>query len=77
MTVLTKFLPSTMTSRGFAALRTKQAELRLKRQRARVQREEVTRITQELADCSNRQLADLGLCRSDIPAVARGTYRRA
>jgi uncharacterized protein YjiS (DUF1127 family) len=77
MTTLTNFSPSTMTSRGLAALRTKQDQFVLRWQRARAQRAEVFRITQELADCSDRQLADLGLCRSDIPAVARGTYRRA
>ena len=74
MATLSTFLPSTMASRGFAALRSTQAQLRLKRQRARKQCEEVSRITRELADCTDRQLADLGLCRSDIPAVARGTY---
>lgn len=77
MSTLSTFLPGTIVSRGFAALRTKQDELGLRWQRARAQRAEAFRIMQELADCSDRQLADLGLCRSDIPAVAHGTYRRA
>jgi uncharacterized protein YjiS (DUF1127 family) len=53
-----------------------QSQLLLKWQRAKAHRAEVFRITQELAGCTDRQLADLGLYRSDIPAVARGTYRR-
>ena len=77
MAALTNFSPSTMTSRGLSALRAKQDQFVLRWQRAQAQRAEVFRITQELASCSDRQLADLGLCRSDIPAVARGTYRRA
>jgi len=76
MAVLSTFLPSTMTSRGFTAIRTKQSQLLLMWQRARAHRAEVFRITQELAGCTDRQLADLGLYRSDIPAVAHGTYRR-
>jgi uncharacterized protein YjiS (DUF1127 family) len=35
-------------------------------------RQEIARITRELESMSNRELAELGLCRSDIPAVARG-----
>jgi uncharacterized protein YjiS (DUF1127 family) len=41
-------------------------------QRARAQDREVFRITQELAGRSDRQLADLGFSRADIPAIARG-----
>lgn len=77
MNTLSTLLPGTIVSRGFAALRTKQDQLVLNWRRARAQREEEFRITQELADCSNRQLADLGLCRSDIPDVAHGTFRSA
>ena len=40
------------------------------------QRRRVARYTRELEAYSNRELAELGLDRSDIPAVARGTYRR-
>ena len=34
------------------------------------------RVARELARFSDRQLADLGLTRGDIPAVARGKRRR-
>ncbi|GAC1338874.1 MAG: hypothetical protein NVSMB18_06090 [Acetobacteraceae bacterium] len=37
---------------------------------------EVNRIHDELGGLSERELADVGLRRGDIPAVARGTYRR-
>ena len=77
MAALSTFVPSTMASRGIAAIRTKQSQLLLQWQRARAHRNEVFRITQELAGCTDRQLADLGLCRSEIPSVANGTYRRA
>ena len=77
MAVLSAFLPSTMGFRGLAAFKMRQARLRVERQRARAQREQEFRIMRELDDCTDRQLADLGLSRSDIPAVARGTYGRA
>lgn len=34
------------------------------------------RVAAELSRLSDRQLADLGLTRGDIPAVARGALRR-
>jgi uncharacterized protein YjiS (DUF1127 family) len=37
---------------------------------------ERTRIQRELMTYTDDQLADLGLSRHDIPAVAAGTYRR-
>ena len=77
MAVLSTLLPSTMAFRGLTAFKSKQAELRLKRQRARAQQDEIFRIERELDGCTDRQLADLGLSRSEIPAVARGTYSRA
>lgn len=76
MAALSALLPSTMAFRGFAAFKGKQGQLRLKRQSARAEREQVLRITQELASCSDRHLADLGPRRSDIPEVAQGTYCR-
>ena len=39
-------------------------------------RQQVARTTLELQSYTDRQLADLGLTRSDIPQVARGTFRR-
>lgn len=77
MATLFAFVPSTTASRAFAAIRTKKSELLLNWQRARAHREEAFQITQELARYTDRELADLGLCRSEIPAVANGTYRRA
>ncbi len=44
-------------------------------QRARAQRREIARITRELQSYTDRQLIDLGMSRSDIPDVARGTFR--
>ncbi len=76
MAVPTTFSSSTLASRGFAAFKSKQDQLFLNWRRARAHREEAFRITQELARCTDRELADLGLCRSEIPAVANGTYRR-
>lgn len=39
-------------------------------------RREIARIEFELGTYSDRHLADLGLTRGDIPAVARGRFRR-
>jgi uncharacterized protein YjiS (DUF1127 family) len=40
-------------------------------------RRRIARISAELHAYTDRQLLDLGLCRSDIPEVARGTFRRS
>jgi len=61
---------------SLAALKTKQGQLRLNWRRAKLQRQTIAQITRELADCTDRQLADLGLSRSEIPAVACGMYGR-
>jgi uncharacterized protein YjiS (DUF1127 family) len=42
----------------------------------RAERAERRRITRELNSYSNSELAELGLFRHDIDAVARGIYRR-
>lgn len=60
-----------------AALRTKLDELSLQWQQAALQRQEIARIEHELSICSDRQLADLGFRRSDIPDVARGLFSQA
>ena len=44
--------------------------------RSVAQRQRIARYMRELEAYSNRELAELGLDRCDIPAVARGTYRR-
>jgi len=41
-------------------------------QRARVER---ARIYAELDTCTDRELADMGISRADIPAIANGTYQ--
>ncbi len=46
-------------------------------QRWSARRRQVARTTLELQAYTDRQLADLGLCRSDIAEVARGQFRRA
>jgi uncharacterized protein YjiS (DUF1127 family) len=43
----------------------------------RARRQEIARITRELETFNDRELADLGLSWSDIPAVARGEYAGA
>ena len=66
---------TTTSVRGFAGLGTMLHHLRVQWQRARAQRWEIARITRELQGYTDRQLADLGLSRVDIPDVARGTYQ--
>ena len=41
-----------------------------------VARREVARIARELNAHNDKQLADMGITRADIPAIARGTFRR-
>ena len=71
------FSSGTQSAGLLAAFRIKLDELRLRRQQARSQREEIARITRELSSYSDRQLADLGFSRADIPDVARGFFGRA
>jgi uncharacterized protein YjiS (DUF1127 family) len=40
------------------------------------QRRTIRRVEAELSTMTPRELADLGLCRSDISEVARGRFRR-
>lgn len=50
--------------------------LALRWQRAWEQRRRVAQHMRELNGYTDRELAELGIDRLDIPAVARGTYRR-
>ncbi len=59
-----------------AALRAKRDRLVRHWYRARAQRQRIARFTRELQTYTDRELSGLGLERSDIPAVARGTFRR-
>lgn len=61
----------------WAALRTRLGELRLEWQQAKSQRREAARITRELSGYTDRELAELGLGRGDIPDVAQGLFGRA
>ena len=70
------FSPRSHSTGLLTAFRSKLAELRLEWQQAKAQRQEIARVTHELSLCSDRQLADLGFSRSDIPDVARGSFRR-
>ncbi len=71
------FFSRTQPAGLLAAFRTKLDELRLQWQQATLQRQEIARVEHELSICSDRQLADLGVRRSDIPDVARGLFSRA
>jgi uncharacterized protein YjiS (DUF1127 family) len=62
---------------GRAALKAKRDRFVRRWRRSRAQRQRIARFTRELEAYTSRELADLGLDRSDIPAVARGTYRRS
>lgn len=70
------FFPHSRHVGLLAAFRNKIGELRLGWQQAKAQRREVARITHELSGYTDRELAELGLSRSDIPEVARGSFRR-
>ena len=43
----------------------------------RARRQDIARITRELEGYSDGELAELGLGRGDIPAVARDSFARA
>ena len=61
----------------WAAAKAKLGELRREWQQAAARRQEIARVMHELSTCSDRQLADLGFSRADIPDVARGLFNRA
>jgi uncharacterized protein YjiS (DUF1127 family) len=42
----------------------------------RVMQAKQNQIATELSRCSDRELAELGFSRSDIPSIANGTYVR-
>ena len=46
-------------------------------QSALARRRKIAQVVRELETCSDRELAELGLGRGDIVAVAHGTYRRS
>ncbi len=61
---------------GRAAIKAKRDRLLGRWRYARARRRRVARFTRELQAYTDRELHELGLDRADIPAVARGTYRR-
>ncbi len=62
---------------GRTALKAERDRLLRRWRYARARRQRVARFTRELQAYTDRELNELGLDRADIPAVARGTYRRA
>ncbi len=77
MSIQLAFTSRTQPTGLWAAARAKLGELRREWQQAAARRQEIARITHELSVCTDRQLADLGLSRGDIPDVARGSFKRA
>jgi len=77
MNIQPAFLPHAQPVGLLAAFRIKLGELRLQWQQAKSQRQEIARVTHELSTCTDRELADLGFSRVDIPDVARGRFGRA
>ncbi len=77
MSILTSITSSAAPFPGRAALRAKRDRMVRHWYRSRARRQRIARFTRELQAYTNRELSELGLDRSDIPAVARGTYRRA
>lgn len=61
---------------GVDAFKAKQRQLLRRWKRSSALRHRIARYTRELEAYTNRELSELGLDRADIPAVARGTFRR-
>ena len=76
MSILPSIISSAAPFPGRAALRAKRDRMVRHWYRSRARRQRIARFTRELQAYTNRELSELGLDRSDIPAVARGTYRR-
>ncbi len=64
------------TTTGFGLLADRPASIAARFRAWRARREQINRISFELSCYTDRELADLGLSRGDIPEVARGTFRR-
>jgi uncharacterized protein YjiS (DUF1127 family) len=64
---------------GFAAgsLADRWSDLRQRLAGWRQARRERAQMTRELLSYSDRELDDLAISRSDIPAIVAGTYRRS
>lgn len=75
MTTSSAFASAFAPVRSLAGPGTALHQFRLRWQRERAQRQEIGRITRELQGYTDRQLADLGMSRADIPDVARGLFR--
>ena len=76
MTTALSFAPTSPLARGIADLRDRLQRFEMRRQRAKAQRRDASRILNELEACTDRQLHDLGISRADIVSVANGTYGR-
>ena len=77
MTTALSFAPTSTLARGIADFQDRLQRFEMRRQRAKAQRREASRILHELEACTDRQLRDLGISRADIASVANGTYRRS
>ncbi len=76
MGILPAIISSAAPFPGRAAIRAKRDRMMRQWHRSRARRQRIARFTRELQAYTNRELSELGLDRSDIPAVARGTFRR-
>jgi uncharacterized protein YjiS (DUF1127 family) len=62
---------------GFSGVKAVLQDLLQRYTESQSRRREIYQVSRELQAYTDRQLHDLGLDRSDIDAVARGTYSRA
>ncbi len=70
-------VPALAPAQGLAAFKVSYQRFLYRHRRAKLRRQQAARIATELEAYSDRELAELGLCRGDIPAVARGTFHRS
>lgn len=75
MTAASAFASAIAPFQSLASSGTALHHLASRWQHARAQRQQAARITRELQGYTDRQLADLGLSRADIPDVSRGMFR--
>ena len=74
MAFLSTFVSGAAPGINIAYLRAKLHQLGERRRHAARRRGQVEQVTRELSAYSDRELADLGLSRADIPSVANGTF---
>ena len=77
MSFLSSILPDGANGSGDVGLGAARRQLVRRWHRHAAERRRIAQHTRELESYTDRELAELGLDRSDIPAVARGTYERS